>query len=341
MIELDGSQGEGGGQILRTALSLAMCTGQAVHLKHIRAKRDKPGLMRQHLTAVQAAQAICRAQVQGAEIGSSELVFTPNTVQGGTYKFSIGTAGSCTLVLQTLLPALLFTNTASCIELSGGTHNPMSPPFHFLSRAFVPLLRRMGADIELELLRYGFYPAGGGQLICHIQPCTQLTPLTLCERGPLIEAYAEAVFSAIPFHIAERELAVIKQNLNWSDTQLLPLEIARQQGPGNALMVTLVHEHCTEVLVGFGEKGVSAEKVAKRVVSSVRHYQTSKAAVAGFLADQLLLPLALAGGGQFTTTEWSQHAATNAEVISQFLPVHIGSDRVDKDAFQVVVAPVR
>ena len=187
-IELDGAQGEGGGQFLRTALSLAMCTGQPMRITHIRAKRQNPGLMRQHMTAVQAAAQICGAEVDGDFVGSSQLSFKPGTVRGGNYAFSIGTAGSCTLVLQTILPALLFAGQESHIELSGGTHNPMSPPFHFLQRAFLPLLRRMGADVELSLERFGFYPVGGGKLHAQITPTGLLSPLHLPERGERLTA---------------------------------------------------------------------------------------------------------------------------------------------------------
>ncbi|GAB6141255.1 RNA 3'-terminal phosphate cyclase [Methylosoma difficile] len=330
MIELDGSQGEGGGQILRTALSLSMCTGQAVHIVNIRAKRQKPGLMRQHLTAVQAAAQVCGAEVSGDAIGSLELWFAPGVVRGGSYQFNIGTAGSCTLVLQTLLPALLSADQDSVVELTGGTHNPMSPPFHFLERAFLPLLQRMGVNVDLSLLRYGFYPAGGGQLRVQIKAGQVLQPLHLQARGERIENYAEALFAGIPFHIAGRELAVLKKRLGWSDGQLLPKALERQQGPGNALLVTLVYEHVTEVFSAFGEKGVAAEKVADTLAKAVRRYLASSAVVGVYLADQLLLPMALAGGGSFTCTEWSQHAATNAEVIERFLPITICRRHLDE-----------
>ena len=339
MIELDGAQGEGGGQILRTALSLAMCNGQPMHVVNIRAKRKNPGLMRQHLTAVQAAAQICGAKVEGDFVGSGQLNFTPGPVRGGNYSFSIGTAGSCTLVLQTILPALLFAGQPSYIELSGGTHNPMSPPFHFLQRAFLPLLRRMGADVELSLERYGFYPAGGGKLYAQITPTGPLSPLHLPERGERIQAYAECLFAALPMHIAERELAVIKQRLGWGEPQLLLREIDRRQGPGNALLLTLEHEHVSEVFVGFGEKGVAAESVATKVVKALRAYLARNASVGPLLADQLLLPMALAGGGSFTTTDWSLHAATNAEVIQRFLSVSIRHEKMADGVIQVIVKP--
>ncbi|MDD5275105.1 MAG: RNA 3'-terminal phosphate cyclase [Methylovulum sp.] len=216
----------------------------------------------------------------------------------------------------------------------------MNPLFHFLQRAFLPLLRRMGADAELSLERYGFYPAGGGKLHAKITPSGPLSPLHLPERGGRLQAYAECMFAGLPVHIAERELAVIKQRLGWSGAQLLLREIDRRQGPGNALLVTLEHEQVSEVFVGFGEKGVAAESVAAKVVKAVRAYLVGNAAVGPFLADQLLLPMALAGGGSFTTTDWSPHAATNAEVIQRFLPVSIRHEKLADGVIGVMVIPV-
>lgn len=335
LIELDGAVGEGGGQILRTALSLSMCTRQAMRIVNIRGKRKNPGLMRQHLTAVQAAAQICSAKVEGDRVGSRELSFIPGSVQGGDYEFSIGTAGSCTLVLQTILPALLTAGQPSRIDLTGGTHNPMSPPFHFLQRAFLPLLARMGANVGLSLNRYGFYPAGGGNVIAQITPAQQLIPLHLPERGDSIHAYAECLFSGLPLHIPQRELAVVGKRMDWTEEQLLLREIDRQQGPGNALIITLEHKHITDVFTGFGEKGIAAEKVAHAVTKTVRGYLASNAAVGPNLADQLLLPMALAGGGSFTCNEWSQHAATNSEVIQRFLPITIKAEQTGESLFAV------
>jgi RNA 3'-terminal phosphate cyclase (ATP) len=338
-IEIDGSQGEGGGQILRTALCLAIITGQAIQIKNIRAKRKTPGLMRQHLTAVNAAAAISGAEVNGAQVGSTELSFKPGKVQGGDYNFNIGTAGSCTLVLQTVLPALLMAEQESRLVITGGTHNTMSPPFHFLQRAFIPLLKRMGVEVELQLNRFGFYPAGGGEITATIKPSAELIPLHLESRGERVKAYAESYFAALPAHIAERELAVVKQKLSWSDEQLLIREVNRNQGPGNVLLITLEHEHVTEVFTGFAERGVAAEVVANGAVAKTQKYLSSKAAVDTYLADQLLLPMALAGGGSFTATEWSQHAATNAKVIKQFLPFKIVAEKVGHGVIKVELSP--
>jgi RNA 3'-terminal phosphate cyclase (ATP) len=297
-----------------------------MHIVNIRANRKNPGLMRQHLTAVQAAAAISGAKVEGARVGSAELVFSPAEIRGGEYRFSIGTAGSCTLVLQTILPALLIAKQDSQVTLSGGTHNPMSPPFHFLQRAFVPLLERMGAKVELQLHRFGFYPAGGGEISMTITGGRTLKPLHLPTRGERINAYAESFFAGLPAHIAERELSALKQRLAWRDAQLFMRGIDRQQGPGNALLITLEYEHLTEVFTGFGEKGVSAEMVAKSALRRALPFMAGKATAGHFLSDQLLLPMALAGEGSFVATDWSPHAETNADIIQRFLPVSIQTE---------------
>jgi RNA 3'-terminal phosphate cyclase (ATP) len=321
MIEIDGSLGEGGGQVLRSALTLSMVTGQPFRITQIRARRAKPGLMRQHLVAVQAAAAISAAHVEGAEVGSQDLLFVPNSVTGGDYNFAIGTAGSCTLVLQTILPALLFAKTASTVRISGGTHNPLAPPAPFLERAYCTMLRKMGADIVLDVERVGFYPAGGGVLAARIAPCAALTPVFLHARGERIAAYAESVIAGVPVDVAQRELAYVGAALGWRDDSLRTVQLPSNVGPGNVLLATLEHEQVTVVFAAFGEKSVTSENVAKSLVGRVRRYLASGAAVDEYLADQLMVPLALASGGAFTLDKLSQHARTNAAIIGRFLPV--------------------
>jgi RNA 3'-terminal phosphate cyclase (ATP) len=325
MIEIDGSTGEGGGQILRTSLALSMVTGRPFRMHSIRAKRPKPGLMRQHLTCVQAAQAVCGALVEGAELSSQHLLFTPGKVKAGEYSFAVGSAGSCTLVLQTVLPPLLLADAASTIHLAGGTHNPMAPPFHFLERAFVPLVRRAGADLQLTLRRHGFYPAGGGEMTAVIYPAAQLKPITLTQRGAPVEAYAEALAPGLPRSVPARELEVLGAAMGWSGDQLRHGGTRQNEGPGNALIATLAYEQVTEVFTQFGEKAVSSDEVAERLVSELRDYQKSHAPVGPHLADQLMLLQALAArdgkAGEFMTSEITQHTRTNAQTIAQFLPV--------------------
>jgi len=328
MLELDGSFGEGGGQVVRSALSLSMCTGMPFRIENIRAKRNKPGLMRQHLVAVLAAKEICDAEVVGAELGSQSLQFVPGKIRGGIYRFAIGSAGSCTLVLQTILPALLQADTASSVVIQGGTHNPMAPTFHYLEQAYLPLLRKMGATVAITLDRFGFYPAGGGHISVQITPLNKLLPLYLMEKGEMISGAAHSLIAGVPADVAKRELSTFGRAMNWGDDRLKILQIPAEQGPGNVFQVSLEHKHLTEVFTGFGEKGVPAAVVAKHVVKEVREYLVSPAAAGQHLGDQLLLPMALAGSGSYTTTRISTHLYTNAEVIRKFLSIEIDAKKL-------------
>ena len=331
MITIDGSQGEGGGQILRSSLALAICTQRAVKIKKIRAKRSKPGLMRQHLTAVLAAVEISNAKVEGAAIGSQEISFSPGAVKPGDYTFSVGTAGSSSLVLQTILPPLLTAPAPTRLILEGGTHNPFAPPYDFIEQAFLPLLNRMGVNITVNLERYGFYPAGGGRWTVTIEPAEHLQPLQLLQRGAILQQQAIAVRAGIPGHIAERELKVVAEMLGWGEEQLLHHQIDAKQGPGNCLNIILRSAQVCEVFTGFGRQGVPAERVAKDCVRKVRRYLAADIPVGEYLADQLMLPMALAGGGKFYSLAPSRHTMTNAEIIKQFLPMHFGTEQLAKD----------
>lgn len=322
MIEIDGAQGEGGGQILRSSLSLAICTQQPFRIVNIRANRDKPGLLRQHLTAVKAAAQICDAVAVGDEIGSRELTFEPRQLKGGNYSFAIGTAGSSTLVLQTVLPPLLTAAEESVVRITGGTHNRGSPPFDFLQRAFLPLIARMGARVDLQLSRYGFYPRGGGEIVAKVVP-SSLSELTVTERGEQVRAYAEAYVAALPIHIGQRELEVIGKRLQWSPDQLFLRCLSNDMGPGNAVTITTEFANVTEVFTGFGERGVRSEQVASGAVDEARGYLGCNAALGEHLADQLLLPMALGRGGSFTTGLVTEHLRSNATIIETFLPKRV------------------
>ncbi len=321
MIELDGAQGEGGGQILRTALTLSMITGTPFRMERIRARRPKPGLLRQHLTAVQAAAKISGAKVDGAEPGSATLAFEPGPIRGGDYRFAIGTAGSCTLVLQTVLPALWFADGPSSLTVSGGTHNPAAPPADFLIRSWQPLMRAMGVDMDIQLVRHGFYPAGGGEITAAVRPVPALGHLQLARKGEFVAGKAIGVVAGVPTDVAVRELDRVEAQLGKLDreTRLLP----SREGPGNVLMVELVYAGITAVFTGFGERGLPAEQVADQVAKAAHLYRDAPAAVDEHLADQLLAPMALAGGGSFSTTGLSSHFQTNREVVMAFLPVAI------------------
>ena len=336
MITIDGSYGEGGGQILRTSLALSLVTGKPFAIHNIRAGRKKPGLMRQHLTAVNAAAEIGKAAIEGNSIGSQAFTFEPEMIKPGNFQFAIGSAGSCTLVFQTILPALIIAGGPSEIILEGGTHNPFAPPFDFLEKTFLPVINRMGPEVDAVLEKPGFYPAGGGRFKVSINPAG-LHRFDLLERGNIINKTARAFVANLPVNIANRELKVIREKLEWDRELLKAVEVENSQGPGNILTVEVESDNITEVFTGFGEKGISAEKVAKRAVKSVREYLDFNVPVGRYLADQLLIPMALAGGGKFRTLSPTRHTKTNIEIIKKFLDVEIAVIEYDQNQWEIEI----
>lgn len=337
MIEIDGAQGEGGGQVLRTALSLSMVTGSPFRMFNIRAHRRKPGLRQQHLTAVSAAQAVSSADVDGAELGAAELAFVPGGLRAGEYAFDVGTAGSTTLIAQTLVSALMLATESSHITLTGGTHNPMAPPFEFLDRSYLPLLGRMGARVRARLVRPGYFPAGGGILELAITPALRLSTLDLTRRGDLLGKEAHATVCHLPLSIAHRELAKIRHALGWTEEETHAHDEPHGTGPGNVVIVLLVFEQLSAVFAGFGQRGVSAETVADGVVERVSDYLASDVGVEQHLADQLLVPMALAGGGRFTTLRPTSHTETNMRIIQAFLPVRFTVEHMTPESWRIAV----
>jgi RNA 3'-terminal phosphate cyclase (ATP) len=338
MLTIDGSRGEGGGQIFRTSLTLSLVTGTPFRIDRIRAGRAKPGLMRQHLTALEAAAAVGEADVDGAVVGAQEIVFRPKRLRPGNYRFAVGTAGSAGLVLQTILLPLVIARARSSVTLEGGTHNPAAPPFEFLAEAFLPLLRRMGAAVDARLERAGFYPAGGGRMTIDVTDRGSLASVHLVQRGRTLRRRARALVSRLSRQIADRELAVIRSRLGWDGDELEVVMLSEgMAGPGNVVLLSLESEHVVEVFTGFGEIGVRAEAVAERVAQEARRYLAADVPVGPHLADQLLLPMALAGGGAFRTVPLSRHASTNLEVIGQFLGTSIDVTPVGDSAVDVIV----
>ena len=338
MLSIDGSFGEGGGQIIRTSLALSLITGKSFRAFNVRARREKPGLQRQHLTAVTAAASIGGAKIDGARIGSKEFTFAPGTAQAGEYVFSIGTAGSTMLVLQAVLPPLLLAGAPSLLLFEGGTHNPLAPPFEFIQRAFLPLINRMGPSVSAELGRYGFYPPGGGRFNVYVEPARALRQLDLLERGAILSERARALVVNLPAHVGARELAVASEQLGWMPDQL-DLELSDNAvSPGNVFTISIESESLTEVFTGIGERGVPAERIASRVVREARAYMDAGAPVGEHLADQLLIPLALARGGSFVTVTPTLHTTTNIEVIKKFLPVEITTTQLREEVWKIEVA---
>lgn len=336
MLRIDGSHGEGGGQVLRTSLTLSMITGEPFAIENIRAGRKKPGLLRQHLTCVEAAAAISSAEVSGAQLGSRTLTFAPRAIKGGAHSFAVGSAGSTGLVFQTVLPALIAAKEPSEIALSGGTHNPSAPTFDYLDRVFLPLLARMGAKVEARIERHGFYPAGGGRWRVRIEPCAGLEPIDILERGAPLAWHTTASVANIPFDVAEREAASVLDLMNWPKERAT-CRAVKADGPGNVVLVEIGSEHITEMFTGFGEREVSAETVAARVVDEVRDHLAAGVPVGPHLADQLLLPMALAGAGVFLTQRPTPHTRTNVEIIETFLPVSFDLTEVAKDRWRISV----
>lgn len=332
-IQIDGSQGEGGGQILRTALSLSMLTGIPFELVNIRAGRKKPGLMRQHLVCVQASQRISNATVEGAELHSQKLYFQPQQVQAGKYDFQIGSAGSTILVLQTLLPALMMQAEPSHINIHGGTHNPMAPTADFISHCFLPSLQKIGIQVDFECERAGFFPIGAGQINATIQPWTTQTQYTVLEKGKLIEVNGFATALNIPSNIADRELEVLNNKLDLTQRKRLNFQGISQ---GNTAFVILNYEHHQQVFSALGEMKKSAEKVAHDLAKQVKAYLANDAVADEYLTDQLLLPLALGKGGEFSAQMISEHTRTQAAMIQKFIDCEIHFEKID-DIFKVSV----
>lgn len=323
MITIDGSYGEGGGQIVRTSLALSLVTGTPFRIENIRAGRKKPGLLRQHLTALNAAAEIGQARVSGNTIGAGRFSFTPNALRPGRFHWAIGTAGSCTLVLQTILPALMVAGGPSEIIIEGGTHNPFAPPFDFLVRTFLPLVLRMGPRVDAELIKPGFFPAGGGRLRVVIEPVASLVALDIRQRGDIRRRRARAAVANLSTDIARRELKTVAGKLDLKPGELVAEEIQNVQGPGNVLTIDIESDALTEVFTGFGQRGVPAKTVAARVAGQAQAYMDAAVPVGRHLADQLLVPMAIAGGGAFLTMPPSRHTTTNIDIIRQFMDISI------------------
>jgi RNA 3'-terminal phosphate cyclase (ATP) len=275
--------------------------------------------MRQHLTAVEAAAAISGAELGGAEIGSTALTFRPGAVKPGEYAFSVGTAGSTTLVLQTVLPALITAAGPSTLVLEGGTHNPMSPPFDFLAKTYLPVLARMGPRVEAALERPGFYPAGGGRIRVVIHPSRKLEPIAIERRGEIRALRVRAVLANLPRSIGEREIEALRRRPSFATAALNIESRDDSAGPGNVLVAEVEAEALTEVFTSFGEKQLRAEAVAERLARETEDFLGADVPVGSHLADQFVLLLALAGGGSFRTLEPSGHSRTQLAVIERFL----------------------
>ena len=325
MIEIDGSKGEGGGQILRTALSLSLITGVPFRLRRIRGRRSNPGLRHQHLAALKAAAEISQAKVEGARLGSKRIVFNPGKPLAGEYHFQIGTAGSTSLLFQCIYLPLSFAGGSSSIQIDGGTHVPWSPCFDYLSLNWNHFLRKMGLLIQLELGLAGYYPKGGGKLDAEISHSEDLRGMNLVERGELQRIRCLSLTSNLPEHVGERQAKRASTRLS-EHAGLLEQSIAQTPSPGIGSTLVLLgeFERSTVCYFGLGAKGKSAETVADEAVDQFQKYLLRDGALDQFLSDQILLPLIFAEGeSNFTTSEVTQHILTNADVIQTFTNAHI------------------
>ena len=331
-MHIDGSYGEGGGQILRTSLMLSCVLGRPVAIINIRRARRKPGLQPQHLTAVKAAATISHAHVQGAELSSTSLLFSPGTVTGGDYSFDVsekqGSAGSTSLVLQTVLLPLCFAEHPSTVTVTGGTHVPLSPTFHYLKNVFLPMLSHIGVSADCDIEGWGWYPIGGGKVIARIIPGREIKAVTVDERGKLIRVTGTSAVSNLPRDIGirqrERTLNMLSQHGIDADINIVN---APSPGKGTLIFILAEFENISAGFDALGAIGKRAEEVADEACHAFLEYKDVNGALDPHLADQII-PYAAFGKGtsEFSASCLTRHLLTNIWVVKQFLDIEIQVD---------------
>jgi len=337
MIKIDGSYGEAGGQVLRTSLSLSVLTGQPIEVFNIRAKRKKPGLQRQHLVCVEASQKISEAKVSGTRIASQILRFEPKKIKPGKYEFDIGTAGSTSLVIQTILLPLAFAHQPSEILLIGGTHNPWAPSFHYLKSVFLPMVKQLGIRADISLEKWGFYPKGGGRVRLFIEP-SHIETKNFLERGKLREISGLSVVANLPTEIAERQkksaLKLLKSFQHSPECQndkidkiIEDIKVERVSALSPGTFIFLKARFKNNVLAGFsalGERGKPAERVGQEAAQEFIEYYQSNKCLDPYLADQIVLYLTISKKPfTFTVSKISNHLLTHLWLLEQFLGTRI------------------
>jgi RNA 3'-terminal phosphate cyclase (ATP) len=339
IVSIDGSTGEGGGQILRTSLALSCITGKSLHIENIRAARRNPGLAKQHLSCVYATCQICNGTCHGAAQRSKVLDFHPGLVQSGDFCFDIGSAGSASLVIQTLLPALFLADKPSTVTVTGGTHNPLAPPFDFLSETFLPAIATAGFHSNCKLVKHGFFPAGGGKIIFNVHPRRKNIHKTInfCEPTNKPQISACIYTAKLPENIAQKQHKLLLQSkLDFKNIE--HIEVTDSDGPGNCVMIRLCNNRYTTVFTAFGMRAKPSHKVISEVVNLAKDFLVSGAAVDRFLADQLLIYMAISKAGCYTTNELTAHLTTNMEIITKFLDVDFHVDK-QKENYKVSCCP--
>lgn len=329
MIKIDGSHGEGGGQILRTAQALSCITGKDFEIYDIRMGREKPGLQPQHLTGVRAAQVISKADVDDAKLGSQRLRFTPSEVRGSEYQFDVseikGSAGSTTLVLQAILPPLSMAKAGSKVTVKGGTHVEWSPTFHYMRNVLLPLLGKIGIKSNLEIEKWGWYPIGGGKISLSVEPVKKMSPINIRERGRLKNLSGVSAVSNLPISIAERQ----RDHGNWllkaaGLTANMEVLDAPSTGKGSFYFILAEFENIRVGFSALGAQGKRAEGVAEEAVRQFLEFSNSEGALDPYLADQIIPYLSICDApSTFTTSRVTRHLLTNAWVTEKFLPVEI------------------
>lgn len=353
-IEIDGGLGEGGGQILRSALSLSAVTGQPFRISRIRHDRLKPGLRPQHLAAARATAALCQGILAGDEVGSGEISLEPRQVASRTsWRFDIGTAGSAPLLFQTLCWPLALSGAPTQLCLLGGTHQDHSPSFHYLALVWAPAMARLGFSFDLSLQRAGFYPEGGGELSARVAPPRAMPPLDLRHRGTFLEAHVVSLVAGVDFSVAERQADRAERRLREAGVPCTPTAVPMPGGPsrGSHLLVVARFERIRSGHSATSEAGREPDRVADAAVSDLSRFLDGRGAVDRHLADQLLLPAALVAAGRvprpegvertttFTVGEVTRHLVTNAEVVRRFLPVDVGIEGREGGEGTVTVRP--
>lgn len=331
LIEINGSYGEGGGQILRTSLALSAIFKRPITIHHIRAKRKNPGLRPQHLKGVEALAQITGAKIQGASSGSEVVAFFPQDIRPGDYQFQVGngkrSAGSVTLLLQTLLPVFCPAQRSSRLSLMGGTHVAWSPPFHYVSEVLFPALRFMGILAEAHIERWGWYPKGGGVVQVEINPFPELKPMKWLDRGALKRIHGLSAISNLPKHVADRQRDYAARRMKEEmriDPEISVLHQVPGEGTGSFFFLVAESENMVAGFSSLGERGKRAEEVAKEAVDALKDYLQSGACIDSHLADQLLVFMALTKGeSSFTTHRITHHLLTNLWVIQQFVNIRI------------------
>ncbi|QJW99324.1 RNA 3'-terminal phosphate cyclase [Frigoriglobus tundricola] len=332
MIEIDGSEGEGGGQILRSALALAILTQRPFKLVNIRANRSKPGLQPQHLMCVRAAGAICGGQYKGGSVGSSVLYFEPGQLRSGTYSFSIGTAGATALVLHTVyLPLALRGDQPSEITISGGTHNTHAPCFHFLETTWSAYLARLGIRVDVEMTRPGFYPRGGGEIRAVVHPCARINGIQLLTCPELTTAGGFSAYAGLPESVGRRQARRLAVRLKSEDVEShIPLEEWAAANPGSVAAVIFRQAPVPPLFFGLGERGKPSESVADDAADEAIAFRDARCPVDPHSADQLLLPLGFSDdASEYRTSEITRHLTTNIETVRKFVDRTIQIEHTD------------